>query len=87
MAGLNLCMPAMVYLVLALFGVFAAMRNNGVMSGIGYLVFVSVWTWFLNYLCSKGHTGISWFLVVLPLISFVVMFLVALDTAKYAMKK
>ena len=24
------------------------------------------WTWVLNYICSKGHTGVSWFLVLLP---------------------
>jgi uncharacterized membrane protein len=33
-------------------------------------LFVIIYTWFLNYLCSKGHEGISWFLVILP---FVVM--------------
>jgi len=72
-------MPAMVYLVLALIGVFIAMRNNGIMSGVGSLIFVGLWTWFLNYLCSKGHSGISWFLVFLPLISFVIMIFVALE--------
>jgi hypothetical protein len=33
-------------------------------------LFVIIYTWFLNFLCSKGHEGISWFLVILP---FVVM--------------
>jgi hypothetical protein len=72
----------MVYLVLALLGVFSAMSKTGIMSGLGSLVFVAVWTWFLNYLCSKGHTGISWFLVFLPLIAFGVMLFVALEAAK-----
>lgn len=81
MSGLKLCMPAMVYLVLALIGVFITMRNNGIMSGGGSLIFVGLWTWFLNYLCSKGHSGISWFLVFLPLIGFVIMILVALEAS------
>lgn len=79
---MKLCTPALVYLVLALIGVFSAMRNNGIMSGLGSLIFVAVWTWFLNYLCAKGHSGISWFLVFLPLILFAVMFFFALDAAK-----
>lgn len=82
----KLCTPALVYLVLALIGVFSAMRNNGVMSGIGSLVFVGVWTWFLNYLCSKGHSGISWFLVFLPFIAVIVMILVALEAATHVSK-
>ncbi len=41
-------------------------------------LFVIIYTWFLNFLCSKGHEGISWFLVILP---FVVMalFIVAMS--------
>ena len=82
----KLCTPAMVYLVLALIGVFTAMRNNGVMSGVGSLIFVGVWTWFLNYLCSKGHSGISWFLVFLPFLAVIVMLFVALEAATHVSK-
>jgi len=41
-------------------------------------LFIGIWTWFLNFLCSKGHVSISWFLVILP---FVVMglFIVAMS--------
>lgn len=80
--AMKLCTPAVVYLVLALIGVFTTMRNNGVASGVGSLIFVALWTWFLNYLCSKGHTGISWFLVFLPLILFAVMFVFALGAVR-----
>jgi len=82
MAEYKLCMPALVYLVLALIGVFMTMRDTGIMSGVGSLIFVGLWTWFLNYLCTKGHEGISWFLVFLPLIAFVIMMFVAVESAK-----
>jgi hypothetical protein len=32
-------------------------------------------------LCSKGYTGISWFLVFLPLIAFAVIMVVAVETS------
>jgi hypothetical protein len=52
-------------------------------------LFVIIYTWFLNFLCSKGHQGISWFLVILP---FVVMalFILAMSNiigGKLAQKK
>jgi hypothetical protein len=41
-----------------------------IMTAVVNLFFVLLWTWFLNYLCSKGYTSVSWFLVLLPLIIF-----------------
>ncbi len=32
------------------------------------LVYILFWTWILNLMCKDGHSGISWFLVLLPLI-------------------
>jgi hypothetical protein len=39
------------------------------------LFFVILWTIFLNYLCSKGYSSVSWFLVLLPLI-FLAFFII-----------
>lgn len=36
------------------------------------LVFIVLWTWVLSYLCNKGFSNLSWFLILLP---WVVMFL------------
>ena len=33
------------------------------------------WTWILNLICKSGHTGIAWFLVLIP---FILLFLVVL---------
>jgi len=40
--------------------------------------FALLWTWFLNFLCSKGYKSVSWFLVLLPfiLILFAMFFVV-----------
>ena len=65
-----LCTPAQVYLVLALFSgiisIFSA--NDGVIKTLIWLLFVILWTLVLNFLCSKGLSGVSWALVLLPYI-------------------
>ena len=35
-------------------------------------VFIVLWTWVLSYLCNKGFSNLSWFLILLP---WVLMFL------------
>jgi len=34
------------------------------------LMYILFWTWVLNLICNAGYSGISWFLVLLPLIVF-----------------
>ncbi len=69
----KLCTPAMLYLVLSVIAILMAiMKRMSMMTIVVKTVFVLLWTWFLNFLCSKGYSGISWFLVLLPFI-FLVM--------------
>jgi hypothetical protein len=74
MAFLNLCLPSLVYLIIAgisiLLSLFHKMKLFTIIVNV---IFVSIWTWFLNYLCKKGYSVISWFLVFLPLILFTIM--------------
>ena len=37
------------------------------------IIYVVVWTFLLNKLCSSGYKGVSWFLVLLPFILFFVL--------------
>ena len=37
------------------------------------VVFVLFWTWILNSICQLGTTTISWFLVLIPYLIFVIM--------------
>jgi hypothetical protein len=63
----------MLYLVLSVIAILMAiMKRMSMMTIVVKTVFVLLWTWFLNFLCSKGYSGISWFLVLLPFI-FLVM--------------
>ena len=67
----KLCSPAMLYLVISAIAIISAFFKKMSMMAIATkVVFVALWTWFLNYLCSKGHTGISWFLVFFPLLFY-----------------
>ena len=49
------------------------------------IVYVLLWTYVLQYLCSKGYSNVSWFLVLMP---FILMFmLIALLMFAMASKK
>lgn len=47
------------------------------------IVYILFWTWILNLMCNDGHTGIAWFLVLLPFILlFVILGLVMMYQKK-----
>ena len=37
------------------------------------VLYIILWTWLLNLLCKKGFSGISWLLVLLPIVGMFVM--------------
>ena len=46
-------------------------------------VFIVLWTWVLSYLCNKGFSNLSWFLVLLPwLLMFLAFFVYIIETVK-----
>ena len=46
-------------------------------------VFIILWTWVLSYLCRKGYTSLSWFLVLLPwVLMFLAFFIYVIETIK-----
>jgi hypothetical protein len=59
----------------------AIMKRMSMMTVVVKTMFVLLWTWFLNFLCSKGYSGISWFLVLLPFIFIVLAVFCAIDMA------
>jgi hypothetical protein len=46
-----------------------------------------LWTYLLNFLCSKGYSVVSWVLVLLPIITFVSIILLSLDATAILMKQ
>ena len=78
----KLCTPAVIYLVLSVIAILMAiMKRMSMMTVVVKTMFVLLWTWFLNFLCSKGYSGISWFLVLLPFIFIVLAVFCAIDMA------
>jgi H+/Cl- antiporter ClcA len=42
------------------------------------IIYILFWTWILNLICKDGHTGIAWFLVLLPFILLFIMISMAM---------
>lgn len=83
----NICTPATIYLVLGILSVLGTMFVDfSIISVLMKTVFVLIWTWFLNFLCSKGYGGISWFLVLLPFIMIIVIIILGIEVLKKAGK-
>jgi hypothetical protein len=65
----SLCTPAKIYFVIAVISsLIALLRGMRIMHVGLQLVFAAIWTGLLGWLCKKGFTSISWFLVLLPYI-------------------
>jgi hypothetical protein len=65
-----LCLPAKIYLILAITGIVASLYNKlNIINLLFSIIFVFLWTNILNWFCNRGFMFISWFLVMLPLFS------------------
>jgi len=63
------CTPAKLYFAIAIISCIFALFNNVTFLAIFMkLIFAFVWTYILNWICSKGYKTISWVLVLLPYI-------------------
>jgi F0F1-type ATP synthase assembly protein I len=79
----KLCTPAMLYLVFAAISVVVGVfQKFQLLSLLVNVIFVAAWTWFLNFLCSKGYTSISWFLVLLPFLLMLGAFAMTMEIVK-----
>ena len=63
------CTPAQLYLVLGAIGIIMGFFTNySIETLFTKSLFLVLWAWVLNWLCSKGFKAISWILVLLPFI-------------------
>ena len=84
----SICAPAMLYLILAIIALISmAMQKFGSLSLLFKAIFVGIWTWFLNFLCNKGYKTISWVLVILPFIIFILMLFISYEIIKRTTKE
>ena len=78
-----ICVPAMLYLILSVIALISmAFKSCGALCLLFKVLFIAIWTWFLNFLCIQGYTTISWILVLLPFIMFILMILLSYEVMK-----
>ena len=77
---MTLCNPAMLYLILSIIVILMGLSAQ-VQVGVFVvkLIWMVVWVYILNLLCSKGYTTVSWILVLLPFILIAFMALMMLE--------
>ena len=81
----KLCTPAKIYFAIAVIAIIFALFNGvSLMLAFTKLLFAFVWTFVLGWLCDKGYSSISWFLVLLP---YVVIALAMLKIANITQHK
>ena len=86
----ELCTPAKIYMVIAVFSIIASFMTDSILGIVGHAIMSLLWAFFLGWLCDHGHSGLSWFLVVwLPALMFIffIFAFVYLITRKKAEKK
>jgi hypothetical protein len=65
----KLCTPARLYFAIAIIAsIFALFNGATMMHAFWQIFFAFIWTFILGWLCEKGYTSLSWFLVLLPYI-------------------
>ena len=81
---MKLCLPAMIYLAISgLMVVCGIFLNVGSLLLIVKVAFISLWTFLLNWLCSKGYSSLSWIILLFPVIMVTLMVLVNKNSIKF----
>lgn len=76
----KLCTPARIYFAIAVIAaIFALFRGVAFGAVFMNMLFAFLWTYILGWLCTKGYSSVSWFLVLLP---YVVIALAMLRIAR-----
>lgn len=75
----KICTPAKIYFGIAVIATLFAL-SKGIPLGLILvkIFFAVIWTGILSWLCKKGYSSVSWFLVLFP---YIVMLLAALKIA------
>jgi uncharacterized membrane protein len=82
--NMELCTPAIVYLVISVISFIITILHNTPKASyvITSLIWVPLWTALLNWICSKGYTAISWFILLLPVINMFLFVYIVVETLK-----
>jgi hypothetical protein len=77
----GLCTPAKLYGIISLVSIGGFLYNQDFMKAVGQGLFSAIWIFVLNWICGEGWTGLSWFLVILPIVIGVVLFMAGASMA------
>lgn len=69
----SLCTPAKLYGIFSLVSVAGLLYNHQLVGAISQGLFSAIWIFVLNWFCSQGWSGLSWFLVLLPIVIAVIL--------------
>lgn len=69
----SLCTPAKLYGIITAVGTAGLLYDQQLVTAMGQALFGIIWVFVLNLICSEGWTGLSWFLVFLPIIAGMVV--------------
>ena len=73
----KICTPASLYLIISIVSILVALFYGlSLAIVLGKVVFVLFWIFLLNLLCKSGYTSISWFLVLLPYVVIMAVFII-----------
>lgn len=76
------CTPAQLYLAIGVICIISGFfANYSIEMLLTKGLFLVIWSWVLNWLCSKGFKAISWILVLLPFIFFLFTYFLIKDVA------
>jgi hypothetical protein len=75
------CTPAKIYLIIAVICCIVQIFTVPIVFVLINLGFALIWAFILQWLCKKGFSSVSWFLVLLP---YVVMLMQALGFISFS---
>lgn len=69
-------------------GMYSCRVSSCITVFIAKIIYILFWTWILNLMCKDGHTGIAWFLILIPFILlFIILGLVMMNQKKNKNRK
>ena len=74
----SLCAPAKLYGMISVVGVAGLLYNQQLVVAMGQALFGILWVFILNWICSEGWTGLSWFLVFVPIFAGIVVMMASI---------
>ena len=75
---MKLCAPAAVYLVISIVALIFNLQYS-ILSVIVHIAFIGIWTFILNWICSKKFVWVSWLLVIIPYLFTALVILIAVE--------